>query len=189
MIKDQSRAVTSSELVVETWKRLDSEALGAPELEEIQKVLAATFGPSGVESPASIARTLADIGVTLRHPEVIHFDTAWRDAQSFDSLGFGELDFNTIEASAVSVNTINRVWALLEEQKDARRLANLQRMVSAIRQQLRLLSRSKAVSEQRKKVALEAELWLGIWLQNPQIFEDWRGLRMNSEEFQRVFGQ
>jgi len=189
MSKDKARRVTRSELVVETWKKLNSESLGAPELEEIQKVLASTFGESGVEGPASIARTLADTGVTLRHPEILDFDSAWRDGQSFDSMGCGELDFNTMEATVVSLNTLNSLSDRLEEQQDARGKANLRALVAAIRQQLRLLSRSKAVSELRKKAATEADLWLGIWLQNPQIFEDWRELRMNSEEFRRVFGK
>ena len=103
MSKDNARKITRSELIVETWKKLDSESLGATELEEIQKVLAATFGESGVESPASIARTLADIGVTLRHPEILVFDSAWRDVQSFEAKGCGESDFATMEASVVSL--------------------------------------------------------------------------------------
>lgn len=189
MTKDKARRVTRSELVVETWNKLNSESLGASELEEIQKALVSTFGESGVEGPASIARTLADTGVTLRHPEILDFDSAWRDVHSFDSMGCGDLDFNTIEATVVSLNTLSSLLDRLEEQQDARGKATFRAMVAAIRQQLRLLSRSKAVSELRKKAAIEADQWLGIWLQNPQIFEDWRELRMNSEEFRRVFGK
>ena len=187
MSKDKVKPLTRSELVVETWKRLNSESLGSPEIEEIQKVQEVTLGDRGVESPASIARTLADIGVRLRHPDILDSDSAWRNANSFDSLDCGELDFDTIDACVRSVQTLSRLWDRLEKQHDARCLATVRTMILAIRQQLRLLSRSKTVSEQRKRVAVEAELWLGIWLQNPRIFDDWRDLRMNSPEFQRVF--
>jgi hypothetical protein len=189
MSRNKPRAVTRSELVVETWHRLKSESLGARELEVIQKAIVTEFGESAVESPASIARTLADIGVQLRHPEILDYDSVWRGAHSVDSLGFGELDFSTIEVAVASVKTLDTLWARLTDQKEARGLANLTTLVSTIRQQLRLFSRSKAVSEPRKKVAIEADLWLGVWVQNPQIFEDWLQLRMNSEEFHSVFGK
>jgi hypothetical protein len=189
MRKDKPRAITRSELVLETWTSLNSESLGANELEEIQKELAARLGDSGVESPASIARSLADIGVPLRHPEVLDYDTVWRDAHSLDSLGLGELDFSTIEAAVISVKKLNTLRDRLKDQKDTKGLANMRTLVPSLRQQLRLIASSKTVSEQRKKVAVEAEQWLDVWLQNPRIFEDWLALRMNSNEFQTVFGK
>lgn len=189
MIKNKHRLITRAELVLETWTSLNSESLGARELEEIQKALAARFGDSGVESPASIARTLADIGVPLRHPEVLDYDTVWRDAHSLDSLGCGELDFSTIEAAVISMKKLNTVCERLKDQQDTKGLANLRTLVSALRQQLRLISNSKTASERRQKLAIEAEQWLDVWQQNPRIFEDWLALRMNSNEFQTVFGK
>lgn len=186
MTKEKPRAVTRSELVIQTWKKLKSDSVGAPELEEIQRALTARFGNSAVESPATIARTLADVGVPLRHPEVLDFDTLWRDQRSLDP---GELDFSTIDATRVSIRALNTVWDSFKGQKDAKRLASFQSLLTSIRQQLRLVAGSKTATEQRKKVAIESELWLGIWLQNPDIFEDWLELRMNSVQFQTIFGK
>lgn len=187
MSKDKPKPLTRSEVVVEAWKRLNSDSLGAQELEQIQKMLATKFGDSGVESPVSIARTLAEFGVPLRHPEVLDYDILWRDANSFESLSCGPIDFSTIEASVASLKALNSLWDRLTVQNDSKGLARLQRVVSDIREQLRLLSRSKRVSGERKKVAIEAESWLRIFLQNPQIFQDWLELRLNSVEFQRAF--
>src|SRR6266508_2157384 len=39
------------------------------------------FGPGSEESPAAIARVLADEGAELRHPEVIELDARWREAK------------------------------------------------------------------------------------------------------------
>jgi len=187
MSKEKPKAVTRLDVVIETWRNLKSDSVGACELEEIQRVLAVRLGDAAVQSPASIARTLADIGAPLRHPEVLDFDTVWREAHSVNSFEFGELDFRTIETAVGSVKTLDTLWDRLKEQKDAKGLASLRTLVLAIRQQLRLLSRSRKGSRQRKKVALEVEQWLGVWLQNPQIFADWLELRMNSAEFRSAF--
>jgi len=41
----------------------------------------------------------------------------------------------------------------------------------------------------RKPTELASEIvqWLAIWLQNPEIFEDWSELRQNSLEFRERF--
>jgi hypothetical protein len=41
----------------------------------------------------------------------------------------------------------------------------------------------------RKPTELAKEIveWLAIWLQNPDIFEDWSDLRQNSPEFRKRF--
>jgi hypothetical protein len=74
-----SRPRPVRELIIECWQQLDREFLGASELQEIQRSVQA----SGLElAPSLIARTLADVGVRLRHPEVIDCDALWR-AQQF----------------------------------------------------------------------------------------------------------
>jgi hypothetical protein len=37
------------------------------------------------------------------------------------------------------------------------------------------------------EVSKEIVQWLAIWLQNPDIFEDWSDLRQNSPEFRERF--
>src|SRR5882724_7816962 len=76
-VKWKSR--TSHESIIEEWEDLDCESVGARELEQIQEVLREMFGEGACDSPASIARTLADEGAVLRHPEVFDYDTQWRE--------------------------------------------------------------------------------------------------------------
>src|SRR5712691_8004169 len=76
-----SRARTRHELAIEAWVGLSRRAVGENELREIQRVIAKRFGAGAVDSPASIARLLADKGAELRHPEIIEFDARWRQAQ------------------------------------------------------------------------------------------------------------
>src|SRR6266849_3039848 len=76
-----SGAGTRRELTVEVWVGLGRAAVGENELREIQRAIAKRFGAGAVDSPATIARLLADEGAELRHPEIIEFDARWRQAQ------------------------------------------------------------------------------------------------------------
>src|SRR5437870_10289518 len=72
-------ARTRHELTIEVWVGMGRAAVGENELREIQRAIAKRFGEGAVDSPAAIARLLADEGAELRHPEVIEFDARWRE--------------------------------------------------------------------------------------------------------------
>ena len=91
----QSR--TKRDLIIEVWEALDCESVGARELEQIQRVLSETLGAGAIESPAAIAREVADEGAALRHPEVFECDWKWRAGKA-TSLGH-QLDFSSLKAA------------------------------------------------------------------------------------------
>src|SRR6266852_484964 len=76
-----SRASTRRDLLIEVWEALDCESVGARELEQIQQVLHEKLGAGAIESPATIARVVADEGAALRHPEVFESDLKWREGK------------------------------------------------------------------------------------------------------------
>src|SRR5437660_2930890 len=76
---DHRQPRSKQEFIVAQWLRLGGKAIGRRELRRIQRALHEKFGEGGVESPAKIARVLADEGAELRHPEVIEFDVKWRE--------------------------------------------------------------------------------------------------------------
>ncbi|HEY3581509.1 MAG TPA: hypothetical protein VGK82_13225, partial [Pyrinomonadaceae bacterium] len=59
------------QFIIDWWSENGNESAGAAELEQIQQSLVERFGAQGRQSPATIARTLADNGVRLKHPEVL----------------------------------------------------------------------------------------------------------------------
>src|SRR5258708_11154408 len=72
---------TKRGLIIEAWNGLGRAMVGEHELREIQRLVRSQFGAGADESPAAIARVLADEGAELRHPEVIEFDARWREAK------------------------------------------------------------------------------------------------------------
>src|SRR5438270_13167483 len=75
---DQRQLRSKQAFIVAEWHRLGGKAIGRKELRAIQRTLREEFGDDAIESPARIARVLADEGAELRHPEVIEFDAKWR---------------------------------------------------------------------------------------------------------------
>src|SRR5688572_14042882 len=172
-------SANKQDLIIEVWEALDCESVGCPELEKIQEALHQRFGPGGDESPAAIARVVADEGAVLRHPEVLECDSKWRlqylQGQDFER----ELDFSDFDKAVASFSAIERAQA----SGDGR----LRKVVTDARQNQILVSRSKIVDPADRERAKEISHWLLIWLQSPQLFSDWLDLRLRSEEFRNKF--
>jgi hypothetical protein len=55
---------TKRELMIEVWERLDCESVGAAEIEAVMEAVRGRFGEGAVETPARVARLLADEGAS-----------------------------------------------------------------------------------------------------------------------------
>ena len=91
---------TNELLVIELWKPLNKDLVGASELEFIQESIVKRFGTGA--SPASIARALADHGAGLRHPDILATDMRWREHNLLLKAG----DFVLLPASLERVTLI-----------------------------------------------------------------------------------
>jgi hypothetical protein len=178
----QSR--TKRDLIIEVWEALDCESVGARELEQIQRVLSETLGAGAIESPAAIARVVADEGAALRHPEVFECDLKWRAGKALH-----QLDFSTLQLALESFGVVEIKRRELEQTKDNLGLLHLSDVIAAARQDSLLLSRSKILPAQERAEAKEVSEWLRVWLLAPELFRDWLELRMRSEEFRKRFGR
>ena len=171
---------TKYQIIVDIWERMEKDVVGPPELELIQQALAVRFGT--IVSLASIARTLADHGVPLGHPEVLTTDVKWRERTSLftqEDLAFGSLE--------VANALIEKIEGLRKNfENDKAMLEHLRQSVTHIKSELDVLTGSDRFAQQI--LAREVAQWLTIWLQNPQIFPEWLALRRNTPEFRTRFG-
>ena len=125
------------------------------------------------QSPASKARTRADQGVQLVHPDVLDEDVRWRSARLFTA---EELNFDT---PAAAIAWMEKLAAENDRPRET---------VLSLKRELDLIVASSRTSEKDRQLAAEIAQWLTIWLQNPRIFSDWFTLRRNTAEFVRIFG-
>jgi len=172
------KPVTRHELILEVWAKLGRQSIGAHELNIIQQALENRFGRGGVESPASLARILADHGAILRHPEILEADSAWRKRHLFEVFRPGELNFHDVKVALEAVDRIEGLRAQFAAESDVDGLHDLIEQVREIKLEL---------SGRRDADGKEIIQWLTVWLQNPQIFNDWLSLRLQSADFNKKF--
>jgi hypothetical protein len=181
------QARTRRELIIEVWEALDCESVGAHELEQIQHALGEKFGEGALESPASIARTVADEGAVLRHPEVFNCDLKWR-RQEMEKGSFQDgLNFGDLSSAFEAVVKIEEKRLQLQTNNETKSLKELRDVVTAARGDSLLRARSKILDEGHRQQAKEISEWLRVWLQAPELFSDWLDLRRRSPEFRIRF--
>jgi hypothetical protein len=122
-------------------------------------------------SPASVARTQADHGAQLAHPDVLNADVRWRSPRLFTA---EELKFDTVAAAVAWMEELPRKNPPREP-------------VLSLKRELELVVASSRTNEKDRHLAAEVAQWLTIWLQSPQIFADWFALRRETAEFRRLF--
>lgn len=180
-------ARTKPDLIIEVWEALDCESVGAREIEQIQQALREKFGEGTLESPASIARRVADEGAVLRHQEVFACDVKWRERLISDTAPLESLGFSSMVEASESIRKLEswrRQFAEAGKQVDLHRL---QEFALKAKQELQLVARSRVVKAQARLEAGEIVEWLKIWMRDPAIFEDWLSLRQRSAEFVERF--
>lgn len=165
------------QFILDWWTENGNEPAGAAELDQLQQALLESFGAQGRESPAAIARTLADNGVRLKHPEVLDADVRWRAREQATLLISEELNFTSIDAAIIYIEKLAAVPHGPE----------LRSFVLQLKAELESVAKSMRIPLPDRLIALEVAHWLTIWLQNPPIFSDWLVLRRESEEFRERF--
>jgi hypothetical protein len=175
----RSKQSTQFEVIVECWEKLDADFAGRRELQAIATVLRERFG-AAAPSPAAIARTLANHGVPLSHPDVLETDTTWREHHLVEIVP-AELD--TIDAASVAIEKLRS----MTDYAQANGIDQLRLQVREIKEELEQLARSEVGNAHSRAVAAELAAWLTVWLQNPSIFDDWLTLRRDSPDFLQKF--
>ena len=174
------KARNKTDLMIEVWEKLDCESVGAPEIESIETVVADVYGNAAVESPMRIARLLADEGAELRHSEIMELyvrrASVRPHAAAFENL----LDASSLDAAVSSIRRMENLRLKFESESDRDGLRLLRK--TAIEEKDRLRSG-------KNSIAAEITEWLTLWLQAPELFENWLKLRRRSADFVSKFGE
>jgi hypothetical protein len=190
----KSAELTKRELIVQAWDRLGRLSIGERELSAIQTMLRNQFGRGGEESPAAIARVLADEGAELRHPELIEFDACWREAKiESDRKDFKGLDdlvtgrpLRLRKAEAL-IKKLERLRKRAEKSGDSKALLEARNVAVSVRQVAELLAKDRKLDQRQRAEQAEIAEWLKVWLQTPSLFADWLELRRRAQDFRQKF--
>ena len=194
MTRASSKPRTKRELIIAAWDELGRPGVGEPQLREVQKAIRRTFGLGAVDSPASIARILADEGAELRHPEVIEFDTRWRNAKIKSdtrkisglevAVAGRPLQFKQAEAL---IRKLERLRTQAEQAGDKTAGQRTRKLAIDARENAQSLAKNLTLDQLTRAQQAEIAEWLTVWIQTPNLFTEWLELRRRSKEFQKKF--
>lgn len=189
MKKHEWKSRTKRDMMIEVWEALDCESVGARELEAVAEALAARFGAGAVESPARIARALADEGAELRHAEVLEADARWRTSDPYEAVFRNVLKFSSFDEAAASIKRLENLRREFERRKDKEGLRRVQETVLKGKRRAQMIARNGSVNERKRAEKAEIAEWFAVWLRQPEIFDDWLYLRRRSPDFRERFSE
>ena len=187
MSESKWKARTRRDLMIEVWEHLDCESVGARELEDVLTALRERFGEGAVESPARVARVLADEGAELRHAEVLEADARWRAGDAYEAMFRNVLKFSTFDEATASLKRLDNLRREFKRRGDREGLRRVHETVLKGKQRAQMIAKNGAVNERKRAEKAEIAEWFAVWLRQPDIFEDWVALRRRSPDFQRQF--
>ena len=187
-------AISRRDLIVSEWRRLSAASLGSGELIRIQQAIGEAFGEHAVESPAAIARELAHEGAELRHPEIIECDARWRETQMDSHLKtFGKVSalqaaepLRLKQADSL-VGGLEHLRGRFERTGDDLQIAELRTLAIEARRTAVSRARDTSLPIAIRHEQTEIAEWLMVWLETPNLFEQWVELRKSSRAFKERF--
>jgi hypothetical protein len=182
-------ARTKNDLIIEVWEKLDCESVGARELEAIEEAVRGQFGASAVELPMTIARLLADEGAELRHAEILELDAQRRAASPYDAMFRNILKFSDFKQTLASIRQMENLRRKFKQENDREGLRVVQETALKGKRRAQMIGGNEKVAPEKRAVKVEIAEWFTIWLQSPEIFENWIVLRQSSPDFLERFGE
>ena len=181
----QSR--TKKDLMIEVWEKLDCESVGAKEIEAIELVVREKYGHGAVESPMIIARLLADEGAELRHAEIMELDVRRRTESPYDAIFRNILKFSDFKQTVVSIRQLENLRKKFAAQNDKEGLRLVRETALKGKNRALMIAGNEKVDERKRAEKREIAEWFALWLQSPEVFENWIALRQKSTDFKNKF--
>ena len=182
-------ARTKDDLIIEGWEKLDCESIGGAEIETIEKVIGDQYGQGAVDSPMRIARLLADEGAELRHSEIMQLYIARVSNRPYEAAFRNVLNINGLKGAFRSIRdleTLRRKY-VGDNDKEGLRLVR-ETGISGKLMAAETAERTR-IDEITRQINAEIAQWFTIWLQTPEVFDNWVDLRQRSKDFQDKFGE
>ena len=182
-------ARTKDELIIEVWEKLDCESVGAAEIEAIETAVAAEYGQAAVDSPMIIARLLADEGAELRHPEIMRLFVERASDRPYDAAFRNLMDTECLRGALRSIRELNNLRQKYAAENDREGIRLARQTALDAKRKLKATIDDARTEGLKRSVSIEIAEWLSVWLQTPDLFNDWVELRQRSAGFRETFGQ
>ena len=175
--------------MIEVWEKLDCESVGRAEIEAIEQAVKERFGSAAVDSPMRIARLLADEGAALRHAEIMQLWVERARERPHEAEFRNLFRLDSIETAARSLRHAENQRLKYLNAGDSDGLRQLRAEAIEAKTRLQRAARAVDLDPRSRLVQIEIAEWLTLWLQSPELFENWIKLRKKSADFIKRFGE
>ncbi len=180
----QMKRPTKQEMVLEIY---DREAMGevtAQEIAIINQALVEEFGEGGAMAPAEIARILHDEDLPIRFEQIFRMESP---DDKYENLFGGLNKCGTLAEAESSLWQIDRLYREYQRAGDRKGVRYARQAGLRLKQITTALSQSTKLTGRQRSEMGEAAQWLNVWLQTPDIFDQWLELRKATAEFRKLF--
>lgn len=177
------------DLIIEVWEKLDCESVGAAEIEAIETAVEDVFGKPAVESPMIVARLLADEGAELRHSEIMDLFVKRASDRPYDAAFRDLLNTTDLRSTLKTIRNAENLRKKFSAEGDREGLRLLRQQAIAEKDRLLSIAEKRKVDPDKRAEAREMAEWLTLWLQSPEVFENWLKLRLKTPDFVATFGE
>jgi hypothetical protein len=176
-----------TDLMIEVWEKLDCESVGREEILAIQTVVRDVYGEMAVDGPMTIARLLADEGADLRHSEVMELHIERVEARPPDAALLNLFDLSSLDSLGTSLKNAENLRKILASKNNDSELRALRAKAIDVKKMAAEKAEDPRHDELTRKRFAESVQWITLWLQSPELFENWVKLRKGSPDFRKVF--
>ena len=177
------KRLTKQEMVLEIY---DREAMGevtAREIAIINQALVEEFGEGGAMAPAEIARILHDEDLPVRFEQIFRMESP---TDKYENLFGGLTKCGTLEEAENSLRQIEGLYKEFQRAGDRKGIRFARQAALRLKRQTTALSQSPKLTPVQRSEMGEAAQWLSVWLQTPDIFDQWLELRKATAEFKAL---
>ncbi len=183
----QSR--TKNDLIIEVWEKLDCESIGAVEIEAIETVVGEQYGRGAIDNPMRIARLLADEGADLRHSEIMELYIARASDRPYEAAFRDVVNINGFRSAQRSIKNLEALRRKYQRDNDKEGLRLVREAALNGKLAAAETAERERVDPSIRQINAEIAQWFTVWMQTPEVFDDWFDLRQRSGDFIDKFGK
>ncbi|MGE0127185.1 MAG: hypothetical protein AB7U82_03680 [Blastocatellales bacterium] len=172
------------ELVLDIY---DDEAKGevtAREIAIINQALIAEYGEGGAMTPAEIARILHEEELPIRFDQIFRMMTA---TEKYENAFADFLENSDLAEAEDSIREIDDLYRKFKKAGDKVGVRFAFEAARTAKQNADERSQLPQMSAAQRREQAEIAQWFTVWLQTPDLFNEWVGLRKTSVEFKNLF--
>jgi hypothetical protein len=179
------RRLSKKQIILDYCRAAKLEDIGQGELRAVRDELRRRLGPADKTSLGYVASVLRAAGYQVQ------YEDGYSDSPLPDPYAArlkGVLEFHDLASAKSSLLKLAGLYRGYQSAGDLLGSKLVYRMVKKGKLRAQALAANPHVQEQKRREKQEIAHWFQVWLETPDLIEDWLALRKSSEEFRELFG-